>query len=177
MDLKDWAKIRLLALDFDGVVTDGTVVVGTDKVESVVCSHADGQGIETVRKNGIPVVVISSQRSSYVDVRCEKMGVDFFRGEKDKPGRLRNYLAEKHPSISLEQVCFVGDDRSDLAVMKVVGLPAAVANATSTEKYRSYIGQTDAHYRDWRTDQTGNSQDGGRNGVSLGPSWPHHSHQ
>ena len=134
MDLKDWAKIRLLALDFDGVVTDGTVVVGTDKVESVVCSHADGQGIETVRKNGIPVVVISSQRSSYVDVRCEKMGVDFFRGEKDKPGRLRNYLAEKHPSISLEQVCFVGDDRSDLEVMKVVGLPVAVANATSEIK-------------------------------------------
>lgn len=134
MNYLDWSRVKLIALDFDGVMTDGRVIVGTDGIESVVCSHADGQGIETIEKNGPHVVVISGQKSGYVDARCQKMKIDFFRGEKNKPERLRAYLAEKHPDISLSQVCFVGDDRSDLEVMKIVGFPVAVANATDEIK-------------------------------------------
>ncbi|MEA1929455.1 MAG: HAD-IIIA family hydrolase [Patescibacteria group bacterium] len=134
MDKGIWPEIRLLVCDFDGVLTDGKVVVGTDGVESVVCSHADGQGIELVRKAGIPVVVISGQKSPYVDPRCRKMKIDFFRAIKDKPVCLRGYLAKHYSDVTLDQVCYVGDDRSDLAVMRIVGLPVAVQNATDEIK-------------------------------------------
>lgn len=138
MNQQDWAKIRLLALDFDGVMTNGTVIVGTDGVESVVCNHRDGQGIDLLKKQRgeIPIVVISSQRSSYVDPRCNKMKIPFFRpfSGQGKLAKLREFIDATCPTIGLEEVCFVGDDSSDLEVMKAVGFPVSVANGTDEVK-------------------------------------------
>ncbi len=132
-------KIKLLALDFDGVLTPAKVIVSANGEESVVCSHRDGQGIESIRKAGVPVVVISGQRSLYVEKRCNKMGIDFFQNIKDKPACLLAYLKEKHPSVAIEDVCFVGDDASDLAVMNIVGAPIAVADGTEEVKQRALL--------------------------------------
>lgn len=127
-------QIKLLALDFDGVLTPAKVIVSASGDESVVCSHRDGQGIESVRKAGVPVIVISGQRSLYVEKRCNKMGIDFFQNIKDKPACLLEYLKEKQPGVTTEDVCFIGDDASDLAVMSVVGVPIAVADGTEEVK-------------------------------------------
>lgn len=134
MNLKDWAKIRLLAVDFDGVLTDGKVIVSAGGDEAVVCSHLDGQGKDQLQEIGLPMVIISSQKSDYVPRRGGKLGIDYFHQVRDKGAQLRNYLAEKHPSVSLDQVCFMGDDHGDLVVMKIVGFPVAVANATDEIK-------------------------------------------
>jgi len=135
MNSQDWARVELLALDFDGVMTNGTVIVGTDGIESVICSHRDGQGIDLIKKENLPIVVISSQRSAYVDTRCKvKMGLPCFSACKDKLGQLRRFISGNRLDIKLETVCFVGDDSSDLEVMKAVGFPVSVANGTDEAK-------------------------------------------
>lgn len=124
-------RIRLLVLDFDGVLTDGHVLVDRDGVESVRCSHRDGQGIGDVRRAGLLVVVISGQQSSYVAARCQKMDIPFFYGIADKVRCLREYLVSLNSSISLDEVCFVGDDRGDLPLLRIVGVPCTVADGVT----------------------------------------------
>ena len=121
-------QVRLLVLDFDGVLTDGAVYVDTEGRESVRCSHRDGQGIQDVRTAGIEVIVISGQRSGYVDARCRKMGIRAFRGISDKVACLRAYLAETREQTRFSQVCFIGDDRGDIELLREVGVPCTVAD-------------------------------------------------
>lgn len=129
MSQLDWSGVRLFAFDCDGVLTDGHVIASSDGVEAAVFSHRDGQGVEAVRKAGVCTVMISSQRSDYVDARGKKMQIDFFKGIKDKLECLKGYLKDQNPQITLDEVCFVGDDLSDHEVMSVVGYPAAPADA------------------------------------------------
>lgn len=132
--MPNWSQVKLLVLDFDGVLTDCTVFLDIDGREFVQCHHRDGQGIKLIREAGISVVVISGQESPYVARRCEKMKIDGFHDVRDKVACLEQYLAKNHPNIHLQDICFVGDDISDIPLLNKVGLPVAVADATPTVK-------------------------------------------
>ncbi len=135
-----FAGVRLLVLDFDGVLTDGAVYVDSDGHESVRCSHRDGQGIQDIRAAGIDVIVISGQRSSYVAARCKKMGIVSFNNVGDKVACLKDYMNAPDRTLTLKQVCFVGDDRGDMPLLHIAGVPCTVADAiTECKKVARYI--------------------------------------
>jgi YrbI family 3-deoxy-D-manno-octulosonate 8-phosphate phosphatase len=121
------ARVRLLVLDFDGVLTDNTVTVRSDGMESVTCWRGDGIGTSALVEAGIEVRVLSKERDPVVAIRCTKLGLPFDQGIDDKPAVLRSLLDER--GLEAAQVAYVGNDVNDLGCLELVGLPIVVADA------------------------------------------------
>ena len=124
---KKFKKIKLLVLDFDGVFTDNRVLVSEDGKESVFCHRGDGLGIEMFKKEGIETVIISKEKNPVVQARCDKLGIECWQGIDNKE---TIFLREiKKRNLELENVCFVGNDITDLECIKKAGLGVAVADS------------------------------------------------
>jgi YrbI family 3-deoxy-D-manno-octulosonate 8-phosphate phosphatase len=121
------ASVRLLVLDFDGVMTDNRVLVRQDGTEAVWCHRGDGWGIARLKERGVTIIVISTETNPVVEVRCRKLGIDFVQGCNDKLSALRR-VAEQL-GFSSDQVAYVGNDVNDLECMQWVGISIAVADA------------------------------------------------
>ncbi len=120
-------RVRLLALDFDGVLTDDRVLVGADGAEFVFCSRSDGMGIARLKASGVPVVILSSETHPVVAARAQKLGVPVEQGLADKAEALAK-VAERY-NVALYDVAFVGNDINDVECLKRVGLAAVPADA------------------------------------------------
>ena len=124
-------SIKAIALDFDGVLTDGGFWWGPDGAEWKRLSFADVMGVSLARKAGLLVTVISGEDSPLVDRFAAKMNLaDIAKGCKDKAGALAAF-ARRH-GLSAAEICFMGDDVNDLAAMEFAGLSAAPADARPT---------------------------------------------
>jgi len=123
------ANVKLLVLDFDGVLTDNRVWVDQDGRESVACNRSDGWGIARLREAGVQLVVLSTEQNPVVAARCRKLKVECIQGCDDKRTRLEQLLEER--GLSASQVAYVGNDVNDLACMESVGVAIAVADAES----------------------------------------------
>jgi N-acylneuraminate cytidylyltransferase len=121
------AEVRLLALDFDGVLTDNRVWVDGDGSEWVACNRGDGLGLSLAKKAGIEVLVISREADPVVAARCGKLGIDCYQGVLDKEAVLKQLVAER--GLAWSGVVFVGNDVTDLACMRLAGCGVAVADA------------------------------------------------
>jgi YrbI family 3-deoxy-D-manno-octulosonate 8-phosphate phosphatase len=119
--------IELLALDFDGVLTDNRVLVDQDGHEAVWCHRGDGWGIARLLEAGVSVVVISTETNPVVAARCRKLGIPAVQGCADKQGALRSEADERH--LSREHVAYVGNDVNDLACLGWAAISIAVADA------------------------------------------------
>jgi 3-deoxy-D-manno-octulosonate 8-phosphate phosphatase (KDO 8-P phosphatase) len=120
--------IRGLALDVDGVLTDGSVWWGPNGDEWKRFSFADIMGVSLARKAGLVVALISGENSPLVDRFAEKIGqIDIAKGCKDKASALRAFAQRHH--LDLSEICFMGDDVNDLEAMKLAGLAAAPADS------------------------------------------------
>jgi len=117
----------LLALDFDGVMTDNRVLVLEDGREGVWCNRGDGLGLERLRTLGLDVLVISKERNPVVGARCAKLGLRYLQGVDGKWPELRRHLADE--GLDPERVVFVGNDVNDLECLRNVGCAVAVADA------------------------------------------------
>lgn len=123
-----FSTIRALALDVDGVLTDGGVWWGDDGTESKRFSFADIMGVSLATKAGLIVTLISGEDSPLVDRFATKMNIqDVTKGCKDKASALRAF-AERQ-GLALGEICFMGDDVNDLGAMEIAGYSAAPANA------------------------------------------------
>jgi YrbI family 3-deoxy-D-manno-octulosonate 8-phosphate phosphatase len=122
-----FARVRLLVLDFDGVLTDNTVTVTSEGVESVTCWRGDGIGTAALIAAGIPVVVLSKERDPVVAVRCAKLGLPCQQGVDDKQPALERLLAAH--GVDAADAAYVGNDTNDLGPLQLVGLPIVVADA------------------------------------------------
>lgn len=121
-------QIKAIALDIDGVLTDGTFYWGPEGQEWKRFSFYDVMGISLGRKAGLIFALISGEDNSLIDRFAKKMGiVDIYKGSKDKAAALRLF-AEKN-TLPLTQVCFMGDDVNDLSALELAGLSAAPASA------------------------------------------------
>ena len=122
------AKIKLVAFDVDGTLTDGRLWFTEDGREIKAFHVHDGLGIKRLRARGIEVALISSRISHAVELRAEQLGIDHvYQGTSDKLGCLQDLL---HASgLAAEQACYVGDDEPDLAPMSICGLAIGVADA------------------------------------------------
>jgi len=125
-----FSKIKLLILDFDGVLTDGYVYMDVNGKESIRCSHRDGMGVQLLRRAGVEVVVITNQESNYVVKRCNKMKIKCIQTRGNKMEKLSDLLKNRE----LREVCCIGDDVNDVEVMEHVGLLVAVADAEKAVK-------------------------------------------
>lgn len=119
-------KLKLIATDFDGVWTDGKVIVGQDGTEFVICSRKDTLLIKDIKELGIKIFVISKEGNPVVTKRCEKIGITCWQGVDNKLTLLKD-LMEKE-GVKPEEVMYVGDDINDLFCLKFVGLPITVAD-------------------------------------------------
>jgi 3-deoxy-D-manno-octulosonate 8-phosphate phosphatase (KDO 8-P phosphatase) len=126
------ARIRLLALDVDGVLTDNGIFVGPvdgQPVELKRFDIQDGLGQVLMRTAGIPVVWVSGRHSEATTMRARELRVEEVLQVPgpEKLEALGALLARR--GIAWEDAAFVGDDLADLQVLRRVGLPVAVANA------------------------------------------------
>jgi 3-deoxy-D-manno-octulosonate 8-phosphate phosphatase (KDO 8-P phosphatase) len=122
------ARVRLVAFDVDGTLTDGRLWFTEDGREIKAFHVHDGFGIKNLRRHGIEVALISSRISRAVELRAEQLGIDHvYQGKSDKLGCLQDLL--RASSLDAEQACYVGDDAPDLAPMSICGLAIAVADA------------------------------------------------
>lgn len=136
--LEKFKKIKLLILDFDGVLTDGLVYVGEDGYEMVRCSRRDSMGLNLLQKAGIKVRIISKEKNRVVTIRSKKIGVDCLQGVDDKARVIKDLSKKLH--IAMENICFMGDDVNDIETMKLVGVSVAVADSCmETKDIADYI--------------------------------------
>ena len=120
-------SIDALVMDFDGVHTDDLAAVDANGLESVTVSRSDGMGIELLRKAGIPMLILSKERSGVVQARAEKLGIEAINAVDDKLPVLRKWCSEK--GLDLQRVAYVGNDINDSECLGAVGWPIAPADA------------------------------------------------
>ena len=122
------ARIRAVALDVDGVLTDGGFWWGPDGQEWKRFSFADVMGVSRARKAGLIVALISGEGSPLVDRFALKMGItEVHKNCKDKAEALRSFA--KRNALDLKEICFMGDDLNDVGALGLAGLAAAPADA------------------------------------------------
>ena len=119
--------IKLLAMDFDGVLTNNKVIVDENGKESVVCNRSDGLGIDLLKKKGIDIVVISKETNKVIKARCDKLKINCNQGIDDKITILKKEIKKRN--LKAEEVCFIGNDVNDIECIKYVGLGVAVNDA------------------------------------------------
>ena len=122
------ARVRLLVLDVDGVLTDGRLFYGP-KGELLKAFHVrDGYGIKKVAESGITVAIISGRKSEAVARRAKELGIRHVtQGANDKLAALRKLA--KARGVSLEECACVGDDTPDAPILAAAGVGIAVADA------------------------------------------------
>jgi 3-deoxy-D-manno-octulosonate 8-phosphate phosphatase KdsC-like HAD superfamily phosphatase len=86
-------SVRVVAFDFDGVMTDNRVYVSERGEEMVACSRFDGIGISRLRAQGIATCIISTEVNAVVGMRARKLDMDVEQGLEDKVAALERYVA------------------------------------------------------------------------------------
>lgn len=121
-------RIRAVALDVDGVLTDGGFWWGPDGQELKRFDFRDVMGVSIGRRAGIVFALISGEDSELVDRYAKKLLIeDVFKGCKDKASALRAFAERR--GLALAEIAFMGDDVNDLGAMEIAGLAVAPANA------------------------------------------------
>lgn len=122
-------QVKLLALDFDGVVTDNRVWVDENGHESVAAYRSDSLIMGKLRAAGTEVIILSSEVNPVVSARAKKMRVEAIHGIglDDKAAVLRQVMQER--GINSQEVVYIGNDLNDLPCFAAAGWSVAVADA------------------------------------------------
>ena len=121
-------KIKCVAMDVDGVLTDGRIIMDSNGVETKNFDVQDGFGIVFLKKCGIKTAIISARASGVIAHRAKDLQIDkIYVGVYPKLSAYESMLKE-FKALD-EEVCFIGDDVADLGVMRRCGFSVAVANA------------------------------------------------
>ncbi len=131
-------KIKLLLLDVDGVLTDGSIVLDNDGNEYKRFHVRDGHGIKMLQKAGIPVGIITGRKSRVVEIRAKELGIQDVHQKIFKKSLVFEKMMEKY-KCSEENVAFMGDDVVDQELIKRAGLTAAPADAEEEIKKHADI--------------------------------------
>ena len=131
-------KISMLLCDVDGVLTRGGIILGSGGQEFKQFDVQDGMGITLARQGGLKTGVITGRESEAVIQRAKELQFDLIsQGKNDKLQVLDEIISDF--TITYENVCYIGDDLLDMAVMKKAGVSAAPANARREVKEISDI--------------------------------------
>jgi N-acylneuraminate cytidylyltransferase len=123
--------------DFDGVHTDDRAYVDQDGRESVAVSRSDGMGISQLRRQGIPVLILSTERNPVVTARARKLNVDVMQGVDNKADALQKWLADR--GVDPQRAAYVGNDINDIGCLELVGWPIVVPDAHPKARARARV--------------------------------------
>lgn len=126
------AKIRLLLMDVDGVLTNGLLynvpTLEGQMIETKAFNAQDGIALQWLRWNGIQTGVISGRESQALEVRAKQVGMNYvYQGHIEKVPILEEIL--QRSGLALEQIAYAGDDLTDIPILRRAGLAFAPANA------------------------------------------------
>lgn len=122
------SKIKLLALDVDGVLTDGRLYFLEDGSEIKAFDTQDGHGIKMLQSAGVEVAIITGRTTNLVARRAQNLGIKhLYQGREDKVEALKDLLGLLR--LTADQVAYMGDDLPDLSAITFAGLGLAPANA------------------------------------------------
>jgi 3-deoxy-D-manno-octulosonate 8-phosphate phosphatase, YrbI family len=118
----------MIVLDVDGVLTDGSIIYGSDAIEYKRFHVHDGYGIFRARKKGLHFSIISGRVSKVTTIRASRLEIaDVFQGDEDKVSVFQK-IKNKY-KLEYSEVCFIGDDEFDLPLLRKVGFSVAPADA------------------------------------------------
>lgn len=120
-------EISLIVYDFDGVMTNNTVLVQEDGTETVIVNRGDGLGVGIIKSLGFKQLILSTEENPVVTARAKKLKLEVIQGSKDKKKSLLNFC--KKNNIDTNKTLYVGNDTNDLEVMNVVGFRVAPKDA------------------------------------------------
>lgn len=124
----NFREIKLLALDVDGVLTDGAITYGDRGEEIKTFDVKDGLGIRMVLDAGIRVCIVTGRSSKALKSRCRNLGIDLvFENVADKADIIDTLVAQTQTEPA--HMAFMGDDLPDIGLMRRVGLSIAVSDA------------------------------------------------
>ncbi|MBR5902551.1 HAD hydrolase family protein [bacterium] len=127
--LKTLRSIEALVLDVDGVLTNGGIIYGTSGMEIKRFDCKDGLGLRLWLKAGREIAIITGRESVAVSERARDLGLRYvYQGCGDKKEVMKRFSSES--GIPLSRICCIGDDIIDIPMMSIVGLPAAVGDAS-----------------------------------------------
>lgn len=140
------ARIKLLLMDCDGVLTDGRIELVGEKDEQKFFHTRDGHGLVLLHRAGLSSGIISGRTSSAVSRRARELGVTYLRqGALDKIKDFEELLGEAE--LEESEVAFIGDDVVDIPLMERAELAVAVADATrETRQAAHYVTQLPGGY-------------------------------
>jgi 3-deoxy-D-manno-octulosonate 8-phosphate phosphatase (KDO 8-P phosphatase) len=125
-----FGKIKFVCTDVDGVLTDGSLLYGSEKGHWKRFNVRDGAGVKALQRSGVPVAFISGLHCAATIQRAEDLDiVDCFLGESDKASIVNNLSAKYN--VPLDEIAFVGDDLIDLGALEIVGLAVCPRDAVS----------------------------------------------
>ncbi|MDN6179546.1 MAG: HAD hydrolase family protein [Halomonas subglaciescola] len=135
------ARTRLLALDVDGVLSDGRLYFQSDGSEIKAFHTQDGHGLKLLKRMGITVALITGRESPMVTQRAKALGIaHVYQGREDKLETLAQLCQTL--DITLEQAAYCGDDLPDLAAIQRAGVGISVPNAPAyMRKHADWVTQ------------------------------------
>ena len=134
--MTDFANIRLLVMDVDGVMTDGKITYTSDGQELKSFNIKDGLGIKRAQASGIETAIITGRTSPIVQRRARELGIaHLVQGREDKLAALSDLVGQLN--LSLDQVAYIGDDLPDLTAIEAVKLGACPADAATEVKSKA----------------------------------------
>jgi 3-deoxy-D-manno-octulosonate 8-phosphate phosphatase (KDO 8-P phosphatase) len=120
--------VRLLLLDVDGVLTDGTLFYTENSTETKAFNVKDGLGLRMLTRSGVVTGIVTGRSSAALARRCKELGISIlYDNVTDKGAILEDILSRTR--MKAGQVAFMGDDLPDIPLLRKVGLPIAVADA------------------------------------------------
>ena len=120
-------RLKLMAFDVDGVLSEGSLFYTDEGVEMKAFNSLDGLGINMLKRAGITVAIITGRRAKCVEHRMKNLGIDIlYQGVGDKVEALHDLLAKQ--GVSAEEAGYMGDDIVDLKIMDACGFSAAPAD-------------------------------------------------
>jgi 3-deoxy-D-manno-octulosonate 8-phosphate phosphatase (KDO 8-P phosphatase) len=130
--------IKAVAMDVDGVLTDGTVWLDEAGRESKRISFADIMGISIGRRAGLLFALVSGEGGPMLDAIAAKTGImDVYSGCKDKAAAVRDFAA-RH-DLELAEICFIGDDVNDVSALELCGFAVTPAGAQRVAAARASL--------------------------------------
>lgn len=122
------SKIKLVAFDVDGVLTNGEIIY-TDKGEEIKIFNAkDGQGMNLLRTNGYITAIITARSSNIVEKRAKDLSINHvYQGAKNKINALNEMMSKYN--LKFNEIAYVGDDLPDICILEKVGFAACPADA------------------------------------------------
>jgi 3-deoxy-D-manno-octulosonate 8-phosphate phosphatase (KDO 8-P phosphatase) len=135
----NWKDVKLLVLDVDGVLTDGSLYYDRRGEALKRFNVRDGLGIRRVGAAGIKIAVISGRYSKISRNRLKELGIDvIYDGVYNKVEALLK-VQKRYGGISFDGIAYIGDDVNDIEVMKMVAFPIAVSDSVDAVKQAARI--------------------------------------